>query len=157
MMANTTRTAFHAHGGHYWDLGSGNGTYNATANEAKIAAQGWHPAKRDTTFLYSYATSAAANTTLGWRAWRLHVTDAGAWMIHCHILQHMIMGMQTAWVMGDAADITGSSPEPYIAGYLSYGGSAYGNATFDPLVNHHFESQGGSAGDSGCIAKSKGY
>ena len=46
--------------------------------------------------------------------------------------------MQTAWVFGDAADITGPWPEPYVAGYLEYGGSAYGNATYDPLVNHWF-------------------
>jgi L-ascorbate oxidase len=81
---------FHAHGGHYWDLGSGNGTYDPVENEKKLA--GYNPVKRDTTMLYRYATSGALNTTAGWRAWRIKVDDTGVWMMHCHILQHMIMG-----------------------------------------------------------------
>lgn len=82
---------FHAHGGHYWDLGSGNGTYNATVNEEKFEA-GYVPVKRDTTMLYRYAESGVPHTTAGWRAWRIKVQNPGAWMIHCHILAHMIMG-----------------------------------------------------------------
>jgi L-ascorbate oxidase len=85
---------FHAHGGHYWDLGSGNGTYNAAENEKKLA--GYNPVKRDTTMLYRYATSGVLNTTAGWRAWRIKVDDTGIWMMHCHILQHMIMGWSTS-------------------------------------------------------------
>jgi len=46
--------------------------------------------------------------------------------------------MQTVWSFGDAVDITGQWPEPYVAGYLQYGGSAYGNDSYDPLVNHFF-------------------
>jgi len=46
--------------------------------------------------------------------------------------------MQTVWSFGDAVQIAGQWPEPYITGYLEYGGSAYGNATYDPLVNHFF-------------------
>jgi L-ascorbate oxidase len=46
--------------------------------------------------------------------------------------------MQTVWIFGDAADIVAQVPEPYIAGYLTYGGSAYGNETSCPTVNHHF-------------------
>lgn len=41
---------FHAHGGHYWDIGSGNGTYDPVANEEKLL--GYTPVKRDTTMLY---------------------------------------------------------------------------------------------------------
>lgn len=134
---------FHAHGAHYWDLGSGNGTYDAVANDAYLAQlyaeTGYVPVKRDTTVLYRYATSGVPNTTAGWRAWRLSAVNAGTWMMHCHILQHMIMGMQTVWVIGDAKQIADQKPEPYVSGYLEYGGSAYGNATYDPLVNHYFE------------------
>ncbi|KAF2117913.1 Cupredoxin [Lophiotrema nucula] len=134
---------FHAHGRHYWDLGSGNGTYNATANNAKLDAlyieSGWTPATRDTTMQYRYAASGVPNTTAGWRAWRVNVSEPGVWMMHCHIVAHRIMGMQTAWVFGNASEITGRVPEPYVAGYLDYGGSAYGNATYDPLVNHYFD------------------
>jgi hypothetical protein len=53
----------------------------------------------------------------------------------------MIMGMQSVWVMGDADDIR-SVAQPYVAGYLQYGGSAYGNDTFDPMVYHHFDEDG---------------
>lgn len=82
---------FHAHGGHYWDLGSGNGTYDAVVNEQKFQA-GYVPVKRDTTMLYRYASNGVPQTTAGWRAWRIKVEDPGAWMMHCHILAHMIMG-----------------------------------------------------------------
>ncbi len=69
-----------------------NGTYNATANEAKF--ENYTPARRDTTLLYRYAVSGEVEHTAGWRAWRIRVTedDVGAWMLHCHALQHMIMG-----------------------------------------------------------------
>ncbi len=81
---------FHAHGGHFWDLGSGNGTYDIAANEAKLA--GTQPVKRDTTMLYRYGKKTTPGANAGWRAWRLRVEEPGVWMIHCHTLQHMIMG-----------------------------------------------------------------
>ncbi|RMZ85906.1 hypothetical protein DV736_g6540, partial [Chaetothyriales sp. CBS 134916] len=126
----------HAHGKHYFDLGSGNGTYNATINEDKF--ENYTPARRDTTILYRYAKSGQPEYTAGWRAWRIRVTeeDVGAWMMHCHILQHMTMGMQTVWVFGNTSSILAKFPSPpYVYGYLNYGGSAYGNSTYDPLVN----------------------
>ncbi|KAI4593308.1 hypothetical protein KJ359_009839 [Pestalotiopsis sp. 9143b] len=130
----------HAHGAHYFDLGSGNGTYDAVENEKRFAA-GYTPARRDTTQLYRYATSGAANHTMGWRAWRLRVTEdnVGAWMMHCHILPHMVMGMQTVWVFGNATEIMSEIPEPYLSGYLEYGGSAYGNDSYDPLVVSYYD------------------
>ncbi|KAF2788279.1 multicopper oxidase [Melanomma pulvis-pyrius CBS 109.77] len=134
---------FHAHGRHYWDLGAGNGTYNATANNEKLDTlyreNDWTPALRDTTMQYRYASSGVPNTTAGWRAWRVVVSEPGVWMMHCHIFAHQIMGMQTAWVFGNAEEITRRVPQPYVSGYLNFGGSAYGNATYDPLVNHYFE------------------
>jgi FtsP/CotA-like multicopper oxidase with cupredoxin domain len=85
----------HAHGEHYWDLGSGNGTYDPVANEANF--KNYTPARRDTTMLFRYAEKGKDEVTAGWRAWRIRVTDknVGAWMMHCHILHHMIMG--TLW------------------------------------------------------------
>jgi FtsP/CotA-like multicopper oxidase with cupredoxin domain len=80
---------WHAHGAHYYDIGSGNGTYCAEANEERL--KGTNPVKRDTTMLYRYATAAASGADAGWRAWRLRITEPGVWMVHCHILQHMIM------------------------------------------------------------------
>lgn len=43
-------------------------------------------------------------------------------MIHCHILQHMVMGMQTVWVMGNETQIL-TVPVEHVLGYLEYGGS----------------------------------
>lgn len=80
---------WHAHGGHYYDIGAGNGTYDAVANEEKL--KNYVPAKRDTTMLYRYGKTTVNGTDAGWRAWRLRVDQAGVWMIHCHILQHMVM------------------------------------------------------------------
>jgi L-ascorbate oxidase len=81
---------FHAHGAHYYDLGSGNGTYDPVKNEENI--KGLNLAKRDTTMLYKYTEKTTPGSDMGWRAWRLRVTEPGVWMIHCHILQHMVMG-----------------------------------------------------------------
>lgn len=126
---------FHAHGGHYYDIGSGNGTYDPVENEKLLA--NYNPVKRDTTNLYRYGTKTVAGADAGWRGWRLRVEYAGVWMIHCHILQHMIMGMQSVWVMGDYSQITGI-PLADAAGYLAWGGSVNGNETFDPTVVHFF-------------------
>lgn len=143
----------HMHGEHYWDLGSGNGTYQAAENEKHF--DNFTPTRRDTTTLYRYSTSGVPFTTAGWRAWRIRVTEknVGAWMAHCHIAQHAIMGMNTVWVFGDASDILKKFPEtPFVEGYLQYGGSAYGNATVDPMVNHWFGS-GDDGEDKGALAR----
>lgn len=129
---------FHAHGAHYYDLGSGNGTYNATENEMKW--NGTQPIKRDTTMLYRYAMTTQNGTDMGWRAWRLRITEPGVWMIHCHILQHMIMGMQTVWVMGSETEVLGKVPTPEVEGYLAYGGDVYGNESHWPSVIHFKDS-----------------
>lgn len=81
----------HAHGERYWDLGSGSGQYDPTENEQRFA--NYTPAQRDTTMLYSY-NGKTDESTSGWRAWRIRVTEenVGAWIMHCHVLHHMIMG-----------------------------------------------------------------
>ncbi|RSL91621.1 hypothetical protein CDV31_015434 [Fusarium ambrosium] len=131
----------HIHGQHFWDLGSGNGTYDAHQNEKRF--RHYVPVLRDTTILYRYATKGVPHTTAGWRAWRIRVTEenVGAWMMHCHIAQHAVMGMATVWVFGDSAAILKKFPTvPFTQGYLQYGGSAYGNDTNYPVMNHYFES-----------------
>jgi len=132
---------WHAHGEHYWDLGSGNGTYNATQNEAKWANSTGHPVRRDTTMLYRYTKQTNNGTEMGWRAWRLRITEknVGVWMIHCHVLQHMLMGMQTVWVMGDYETLTSEVGYPDVQGYLNFGGSVNGNATRWPSVMEYFD------------------
>lgn len=45
---NGTEThPWHAHGAHYWDLGSGEGEYNTAANEARWRTSIGHPVKRE--------------------------------------------------------------------------------------------------------------
>ncbi|PHH69088.1 hypothetical protein CDD82_88 [Ophiocordyceps australis] len=131
----------HIHGEHAYDLGSGNGTYNAAENDARFGD--FIPARRDTTILYRYTKRGVPETTAGWRAWRIRITEdnIGAWMMHCHIAQHSAMGMNTVWVFGERDDIVNKFPElPYTQGYTEFGGSAYGNRNRDPVVNRYFRS-----------------
>lgn len=130
---------WHAHGAHYYDLGGGAGAYNRTANEMRLA--GTQPVRRDTTMLYRFQPSTTSGAVAGWRAWRLRIDDPGVWMVHCHILQHMIQGMQTVWVHGDADDLMKLS-KPEVQGYLTYGGDVYGNETHAPEVVHFSEVEG---------------
>lgn len=97
---------------------------------------GHQPIKRDTTMLYRYGKQIQNGTMAGFRVWRLRVTQPGAWMIHCHILQHMIMGMQTVWVFGNETEVLGQVPADEVEGYLTYGGSVTGNASHYPSVVH---------------------
>lgn len=127
---------FHAHGKHYYDIGGGDGLYNATANEERLKSS--HPIQRDSSVLYRYREETKPLAPSGWRAWRIRVTDAGVWMYHCHALQHMVMGMQTVFIFGDRQDILSQS-EPVDPGYLTYGGSAYGNVTHSPVVRHFYD------------------
>lgn len=126
---------FHAHGGRYYDIGSGNGTYDPVTNEKKLEV--YQPVLRDTTNLYRYGTATTAGANAGWRGWRLRVQDPGAWMVHCHILQHLQMGMAAPFVFGNADEIR-RIPEPYVQGYLTFGGSAQGNKTHAPWIVHQF-------------------
>lgn len=130
----------HIHGEHVFDLGCGNGTYNAALNEARFLG-GFVPARRDTTILHRYTEKGVPGTTAGWRAWRIRITEenVGVWMMHCHIAQHAVMGMNTVWVFGDEEDILQRFPHlPYRDGYLEYGGSAYGNSDHPAQVDHWF-------------------
>ncbi|KAL5115646.1 hypothetical protein ACEQ8H_006445 [Pleosporales sp. CAS-2024a] len=126
---------FHLHGGHFYDCGSGPGTYDASANEMRLA--NYHPVKRDTTNLYRYKTKGAAGEQAGWRVWRLRVEDAGVWMLHCHTLQHMLMGMQSVWIMGEWSDIA-KIPYSGAQGYLEFNGNAYGGQNITAANYHTF-------------------
>lgn len=127
---------FHLHGSHFYDCGSGNGTYDPVENEKKLA--NYSPVKRDTTNLYRYSAKGTAGREQGWRCWRLRVQDAGCWMLHCHVLQHMIMGMQSVWVMGEYEDIA-RIPYSGAQGYLDFGGSAYGGDDHWPVAYHNWD------------------
>jgi len=122
---------FHAHAKHYFDIGSGKGVYDADTNNAKIAQLGYKPVRRDTTMLFAWDQTITPGEVASWRAWRVRMSDAGVWMVHCHILAHMMMGMQSVWVVGNASDIM-QVPLAESQSYLTYGGSVYGNNTHNP-------------------------
>lgn len=148
---------FHQHGQHYWDLGSGNGTYDHIANDAlweSKTKEGVYPPVRDTSMLYRYRSTAniGNGTAQGWRAWRYRVEQPGVWMVHCHILQHMVMGMQTLWVTGNSSEVLtlkgGEGDDTGVQGlegYLMYGGSVMGNETHAPQVVHFKDNLGSDA------------
>ncbi|KAF9696447.1 hypothetical protein EKO04_005710 [Ascochyta lentis] len=127
---------FHLHGSTYYDCGSGNGSYDATANERRL--KNYNPVLRDTTNLYRYGLKGTPAQPAGWRCWRLRVHSAGCWMLHCHILQHMIMGMQSVWIMGEWQDIA-RIPYSGAQGYLDFGGTAYGGQDISPVAWHNWD------------------
>ncbi|KAL2162323.1 hypothetical protein VTH06DRAFT_7236 [Thermothelomyces fergusii] len=129
---------FHAHGKHFCDMGSGPGKYDPEANNAKLASLGYRPIRRDTTMVYRYGEGRVApGEPAGWRVWRMRMDNPGVWMVHCHILAHMVMGMETIWVVGDAEDIV-TIPLAVSKSYFTYGGSVYGNERHAPKVYHYF-------------------
>ncbi|KAJ9645534.1 hypothetical protein H2204_001114 [Knufia peltigerae] len=133
----------HAHGGAYWDMGSGPGTYSPEAHEALLAQHGgWAGSLRDTTMLYTYADTGGEGEVDGWRVWRTRVTErnVGVWMMHCHILQHMIMGQQTVWVFGTPEEISDySNPvNGSLEGYFTYGGNVVGKEGGEVVVASKF-------------------
>ncbi|OAA41314.1 L-ascorbate oxidase [Metarhizium rileyi] len=127
---------WHGHGIHHYDVGGGRGAWDPETVERML--EGTQPVLRDTTLLYRYEKSAEPDEKMGWRVWRVRIDQPGVWMIHCHTLQHMVQGMQTVWVNGDAADIL-KVGMPDVIGYLSYGGSVYGNESHVPQVLHFDE------------------
>lgn len=129
---------WHAHGSHYWDIGGGDGAWSPATAEKQLA--GTVPVRRDTTMLYRYNETTDPGAKSGWRAWRLRIDQPGVWMVHCHFLQHMIGGMQTVWVHGNASDILRVG-QPDVQGYLTYGGDVYGNSSHAPRVLHFHELQ----------------
>ncbi|KAJ8110777.1 hypothetical protein ONZ43_g5788 [Nemania bipapillata] len=110
---------WHMHGRHYYDIGSGEGKYNATVAEAKLA--GTSPVQRDTTVLFRYNATTGVDEIRGWRAWR-----------------HMVQGMQTPFIFGDMKDIV-TVGIPEVQGYLTFGGDVYGNSSHAPTVIHFSE------------------
>jgi len=133
---------FHSHGKHYFDVGSGPGKYDAAANKAKLERLGYKPISRDTTMLYRYNDAVAPGEPDGWRAWRVRVENPGVWMLHCHLLAHMMMGMQSVWVVGDAADII-KMPPSVSANYFTYSGNVMGNDTNSPEVYEFYSGETG--------------
>ncbi|PKS07720.1 hypothetical protein jhhlp_006328 [Lomentospora prolificans] len=54
-----------------------------------------------------------AGQEVAWMALRYHSRNPGAWLLHCHVLQHLVGGMQV--VLLDGVDVWPEMPEEYRA------------------------------------------
>ncbi|KAJ3157608.1 hypothetical protein HDU86_003260 [Geranomyces michiganensis] len=92
---------FHLHGHSFWDLGGGNGTWNPG-----IKVNVDRAVLRDTVTVYPYRsayfqTPLPAGSSCGWRRIRFVADNPGAWMLHCHIVAHLVMGMAESFIVGE--------------------------------------------------------
>lgn len=104
----------HKHGNKMWQIGSGHGIWNYTSVEEamKVIPDSFNlvdPPRRD-----GFATLDSPRGPT-WIAVRYHVTNPGAWFLHCHISTHLQGGM--ALVIQDGVDHFPTVPPEY----LSYG------------------------------------
>ncbi|EXJ61590.1 hypothetical protein A1O7_02018 [Cladophialophora yegresii CBS 114405] len=141
----------HAHGGPYWDMGSGSGSWSAETHAEFLRNHSFNGmpypgSRRDTTLLYKYALQGQQGVTNGWRVWRVRVTEknVGVWMMHCHILQHVIMGQSTVWVFGTPDEIKAHMVpvNGSLDGYFTYGGDVVGRTGEEErgiMVAHFFD------------------
>ncbi|KAF4469744.1 hypothetical protein FALBO_3355 [Fusarium albosuccineum] len=82
----------HLHGHKFWVLGSGNGSfpYSSATDAPKALINLRDPPYRDTTGLPSE----------GWAVIRYVTDNPGAWMFHCHLQWHAVVGMAVVLVEG---------------------------------------------------------
>jgi len=90
---------FHLHGHNFWEYAHGPGSYDNGMNPNRTRLT--NNIKRDTTMVYP-TQWAYFDTPLdpahftqgcGWKKIRFVADNPGIWLIHCHILPHMSMGM----------------------------------------------------------------
>jgi FtsP/CotA-like multicopper oxidase with cupredoxin domain len=101
----------HKHGNKMYLLGEGQGYFNwTTVAEAAAAMPSAFnfvdPPVRD-----GFATPQAVQGP-AWMVVRYHVTNPGAWLLHCHIQSHLLGGM--AMVIQDGVDAWPSVPAQYL-------------------------------------------
>jgi L-ascorbate oxidase len=72
---------WHAHGHSFWIVGRGEGIYDPEVHVDTYNLK--NPLLRDTVTVYP----------LNWVAIRFVANNPGAWLFHCHILSHQVMGM----------------------------------------------------------------
>jgi len=79
----------HLHGHYYWVLGRGTGAFDASVDADKLNFV--DPTLRDTIVVRPES----------WTAVRIHATNPGAWLFHCHSVAHLAFGMATVLYVGD--------------------------------------------------------
>jgi FtsP/CotA-like multicopper oxidase with cupredoxin domain len=100
----------HKHGNKMYHIGTGQGTFEwDSVNEAIAAAPELfnldNPPKLDAVM------TPPAETGPAWTAIRYHVTDPGAWLLHCHIHNHAEGGMLV--LIQDGVDQWPTIPQEY--------------------------------------------
>ncbi|KAK1962578.1 multicopper oxidase [Colletotrichum sublineola] len=101
----------HKHGNRMFLLGSGTGNFTWNSIEEAVAANstGWNlidPPRRD-----GFATPNAINEPT-WMAVRYLVDNPGAWLLHCHIQNHIMGGMSA--IIQDGVNAWPVTPQAYI-------------------------------------------
>ena len=96
----------------YW-IGSGTGTFNySSVADAMEEIPGSF--NLDTPSLRDSFNTPSVLQGPAWIAFRYHVTNPGAWYLHCHIQTHLTGGM--AVVMMDGVDAWPTIPDEYLNG-----------------------------------------
>ncbi|KAK7229376.1 hypothetical protein V2G26_001546 [Clonostachys chloroleuca] len=103
----------HKHGNKIHQLGSGTGPFRwpsveAAANERPQLFNFNNPPRRDT-----WTSPGARDGVPAWIAIRYHAIVPGAWLLHCHIANHMAGGM--SMIIQDAVDKWPKVPAEYLA------------------------------------------
>lgn len=79
---------WHMHGHHFFVLGQGFGTYDPKTDPAKFNLV-------NPPFRYTVGVMPG-----GWAAIRFRADNPGAWLLHCHIEYHHVLGMQIVFIDG---------------------------------------------------------
>ncbi|KAK1756796.1 multicopper oxidase [Echria macrotheca] len=92
----------HKHGTKMWQIGAGIGDFTwANVKEAAAAVPQFFnfvdPPHRD-----GFATAQASPFNATWTVLRYHATEAGPWLLHCHVQSHLIGGMTV--ILQDGVD-----------------------------------------------------
>lgn len=85
--------SWHIHGHSAWVIGQGTGIYDSSTDVENYNLN--NPVLQDTFDMYPF----------GWTAVRFVASNPGAWLFHCHLSSHIIMGMDfTLLVQPDEID-----------------------------------------------------
>lgn len=101
----------HKHGGKMFQIGSGTGEFRWTSvddamREVPERFNLVDPPRRD-----AFA-SLPAGREASWVVVRYHVANPGAWLLHCHVSNHLMGGMEM--VIQDGVDAWPKVPEEYL-------------------------------------------
>ncbi|KAG0147835.1 hypothetical protein CROQUDRAFT_132283 [Cronartium quercuum f. sp. fusiforme G11] len=108
-LAGTTEAhPWHFHGQSPYYIASGTGEFTPQALKQALAKRKGKPYQRDTQMIFSGKGSTWRNpkslipsgTTSGWFLMRMKANHVGAFLVHCHIALHMMMGMAVTLLIG---------------------------------------------------------